>query len=482
MTAGQNIAQNTAYLTTALVVQKIIAYFFFLVIASVLGADGTGEYVAAFSFAGLFSVLVDLGLSNVLVREIARHPERSGDYLQNVVGLKLFLGGIAYILLLTTIIILGAFGADHPSLELVAVAGIAMFLDSMVLSGNSVFRGWQNLRMESVVVVVQKIGILIAGLLALWWFSSAFSLAVAILVGGTFAYWLITKYLRDRIKQPWRPKFDWHIQKKLLKIAWPFALAAFFAVGYAHIDSILLSVLKGNSAVGLYSVASKTMNAFVFIPSAFVAAIYPAMSEAYGVNKERLTELTHVSLRFLLMIGAPVAMGLFLLAEPFVSLIGSDYIESVLAVKLLIPSLAFMFLTYPIGSFLNATNRQTWQTAILGIGLVGNIALNIYLIPQYSFIGASIAWSLTNVLMFVIGLILVSRVVDILNARLLISVARILLAVLAMAGIVVATVNYFVLVPIVLGALVYGVILFVLREITINEIIGLVKLFKHVKR
>lgn len=479
MSAGKNIAQNTAYLTTALVVQKIIAYIFFLVIASVLGTEGTGEYVAAFSFTGLFSVLVDLGLSNVLVREIARHPERSADYFRNVVGLKLVLGAIAFSLLLVTIGLLDWFGAEHPSLSLVAVAGIVMFLDSMVLSGSSVFRGWQNLKLESIVVVVQKTGILIAGLLALWWFATPFTLAVAILIGGIAAYWLITSYLSTRIKQPWWPRFDWAIQKQLMVIAWPFALAAFFAMGYAHIDSILLSIMQGNSAVGLYSVASKTMNAFVFVPSAFVAAIYPAMSAAYASNKEHLTELTHVSLRFLLIIGAPIAIGLFLLAEPFVGLIGSEYADSVLAVKLLIPSLAFMFLTYPIGSLLNATDRQTWQTAILGIGLVCNVGLNVYLIPQYSFIGASIAWSLTNILMFSVGLSMMSRIVDILNMRLFISVFRVSLSVLAMAGIVILTINNFVLIPIILGALAYGSALFVLREVTVREVFGLLKLLKH---
>lgn len=479
MNGSKSIAQNTIYLTSALIVQKIIAYVFFLFIASRLGASGTGAYVAAFSFTGLFSVLVDLGLSNVLVREIARFPNRAEEYLRNAVGLKIVLGIFTFGFLLLTIALLDYFGAEHPPISLVAVAGVVMLLDSMVLTGNSVFRGWQNLKLESIIVVVQKTGVLITGLVVLWWFATAFSLTVAILIGGLAAYVSITRFLATSIPKPWLPKFDWVMQKKLLIMAWPFALAAFFAMGYSHIDSILLSVLKGSESVGLYSVASKTMNAFVFIPSAFIAAIYPAMSEAYALNRNRLTELTHVSLRFLFMIGAPVAMGLFLLAEPFVGLIGEEYINSVLAVQILLPSLVFMFLTYPIGALLNATDRQVWQTTILGIGLVGNVALNIYLIPQYGFIGASVAWSLTNILMFSVGLIMVGRVVKIFTSRLFISMVKILLAVLVMAVIVSLTSEMFVLLPIILGALVYGFVLFTLRELTYAEIISLVKLVKH---
>lgn len=479
MNASKSIAQNTIYLTSALVVQKIIAYVFFLFIASRLGANGTGAYVAAFSFTGLFSVLVDLGLSNVLVREIARFPNKTEEYLRNAVGLKIILGIITLGLLIFTIALLDYFGAEHPPISLVAVAGVVMLLDSMVLTGNSVFRGWQNLKLESIIVVVQKTGVLIAGLVALWWFATAFSLTVAILIGGVVAYFLITRFLATSIPKPWLPKFDWIIQKKLLILAWPFALAAFFAMGYSHIDSILLSVFKGSESVGLYSVASKTMNAFVFIPSAFIAAIYPAMSEAHALNRDRLTELTHVSLRFLFMIGAPVAVGLFLLAKPFVGLVGEEYANSVLAVQILLPSLVFMFLTYPIGALLNATDRQIWQTGILGVGLVGNVALNIYLIPQYGYIGSSVAWSLTNILMFSVGLIMVGRVVKIFTNRLFISLVKILLAVLAMALIVISTSEMFVLLPIILGAVTYGLLLFVMRELTYAEVTGLFRLVKY---
>ena len=87
MLPQKNIVQNTAFLTAALILQKVIAYIFFLALARLLGASGTGEYVAAFSLTGLFSVFVDLGLSNVLVREIARAPHEAHRYFRNVLGL-----------------------------------------------------------------------------------------------------------------------------------------------------------------------------------------------------------------------------------------------------------------------------------------------------------------------------------------------------------------------------------------------------------
>lgn len=476
MLPQKNIVQNTAFLTSALVLQKIIAYIFFLSLARLLGASGTGEYVAAFSLTGLFSVFVDLGLSNVLVREIARAPHEANRLFRNVLGLKLLLGFGTFILLLLTVYILNFFGATHPSFELVIVAGVVMLLDSLILSATSVFRGWHNLAYESVAVVVQKIGVLMVGLSVLIWAPSPVNVAFGVLVGGVGGYWLVIKYLRRGFNAPLIPQFDLSVQRSLIVMAWPFAIAGFFAMGYSYFDSIILSVIQGSEAVGLYSVASKTMNAFVFIPAAFVAGLYPAMSAAEG-NEARIRELLQIGLRYLLLIGAPMAAGLYVLADQFVSMLGSDYSEAVLAVKILLPSLPLMFMTYPIGSLLNATGRQSKQTAILGFGLLVNLLLNVWLIPQISFIGASVAWSVANVAMFIVGCIVVWSAVSIIP--LAITFLRVLMSIGIMIMVLLSLVNMWLPMQIVFGGLAYCLVLLITREVLKSDVVRMIKLFRY---
>lgn len=476
MLPQKNIVQNTAFLTAALILQKVIAYIFFLALARLLGASGTGEYVAAFSLTGLFSVFVDLGLSNVLVREIARAPHEAHRYFRNVLGLKLVLGCATFVGLMLIVFLLDFFNASHPSFELIAIAGVVMLVDSLVLSATSVFRGWHNLAYESWAVVVQKVGVLVVGLLVLFAMPSPVNVAMGVLLGGIGGYWLVVTYLKQGFSAPLLPEFDWEVQRSLLLMAWPFAIAGFFAMGYSYFDSIILSVVKGSESVGLYSVASKTMNAFVFIPAAFVAGLYPAMSAAQH-DAPRVKELLQIGLRYLLLIGVPMSAGLYVLADQFVSMLGPGYSDAVVAVRILLPSLPLMFLTYPIGSLLNATGRQSTQTAILGFGLLVNISLNVWLIPQYSYVGASVAWSVANVVMLAVGCAVVWRLINVLP--LLLTVVRVMLSVIVMVVGLEWLAEALLPVQILFGGVLYISVLFITKEIIRSDISRMLKLVRY---
>ena len=62
--------------------------------------------------------------------------------------------------------------------------------------------------------------------------------------------------------------------------------------------------------------------------------------------------------------------------------------------------------------FLNASNKQTINTINVAITLAVNIALNIFLIKEWNFIGASIANLCTTILLFSLGLRQVGKVID----------------------------------------------------------------------
>lgn len=76
-------------------------------------------------------------------------------------------------------------------------------------------------------------------------------------------------------------------------------------------------------------------------------------------------------------------------------------------------SLFFSFLSFPIGSLLNACNRQSIQTAIIFFILVLNIILNFILIPRYGVAGAAIAALAGNILLMSIGYVYAARTVKI---------------------------------------------------------------------
>ena len=73
-------SHNVRNMTIASVGQKICAFVYFTILARYLGPEDVGKYVFTLSFAAIFVILIDLGLTSVLIREGARHKERLQKY------------------------------------------------------------------------------------------------------------------------------------------------------------------------------------------------------------------------------------------------------------------------------------------------------------------------------------------------------------------------------------------------------------------
>lgn len=467
-----SLAANAVYVTAAFIFQKTVSFFFFLLIARQLGEGHTGDYVAAFSYSTLFAFFIDLGLSQVLIREGSRDTSLAERLLAATLRFKIVLAGVTWLALVLFVAALQYGGFNHPPLAVVAVAGLIAIFDSFALTAFSFFRSRQSLRVEAIAIVLQKIGVVSVASVVLFTYPSTLGLAVAILMGSIFGYlWLFFRLRRASVR-PLTFTRDPAAIIMLRSLLWPFAMAGFFSTAYAQLDSVLLSMIQGSAAVGVYSVAAKTMNAFGFIPAALVAALYPALSAAYLTNKARVVDITVVAIRYLFMTAVPISIGLYVLADVFVLRLGPGYAPAATAVRILIPSLPFMFLTFPIGALLNGANQASRQTKILGAGLLVNVLLNLITIPSLSYIGASISWSVSNVIMFGLSWYYARGIISLPGRRLALSAFRILLAGLCMAFVVVATSTQYpsLLLTIAAGAVTYSVAIFLLREFTLRDV------------
>jgi O-antigen/teichoic acid export membrane protein len=161
-------------------------------------------------------------------------------------------------------------------------------------------------------------------------------------------------------------------------------------------------------------VAYKIAFAFQFLPMSFAAAIYPAMSENYLHDRNRLAHLFTVSTNYLLLVAVPLAIGIAVLAHEFILLLyGEQFLPSVLPLQILMASLIFAFIYWPAGSLLNACDRQAKNTLAMGWTMVVNIILNIILIPQFSIVGAAIAALVGNVTLWCAAVIFSRQVIKV---------------------------------------------------------------------
>lgn len=474
MVSAGRIAKNTTYLTLAIIGQKILAFIYFTLIARMAGPESLGKYTFVLSFTTLFGVFVDVGLTPVLVREVAKAPHHAKKYLGNILTLKLSLGVLVYGLAFLVAYLLGH---DRFTLQLIAIAGTIMVLDSFTLTLYGVFRALQRLGLEALGMFGSEVIVVAVGGFALYAGWPLHALIGAVLAGSVFNALLATFQL---MRRGFIPKF--HIDRPFLKItlitALPFALAVTFARLYGSIDTVILEHLSGSLAVGLYSVANKFAFALQFIPMAFIAAIYPAMSHYYAHSQEKLVATFENAMVTLCVFGAPVMFGISALArEIIMTFYGAEYLTSVFALQILTISLLFIFLQYPVGSLLNACDRQKINMTYMGITALINVGMNAVLIPMYQQNGAAVAFLTSYTFLFIAGMATARKTAPIPMGRLLWRLGRIVLAGASMGAIVIAVkthVPFFVAIGV--GVVVYVLAVFLVRGISLAEVRNLAKI------
>ncbi len=423
------LARNTSFFTLALVGQKIISFLYFTFLARLFGPEAIGKYVFALSLTTLFSVLLDLGLANVLTREVARQPDSAERYARLVIGFKI-LAMLVVVALAIAFMWLAGYGL--LARQLVYIAAVVMVLDSFTLTAYSTIRGFHNLTWESIgTVLMQAItagGGLIVSLFTrdLRWFMAA--LALAALVNCIYSLW----QLRGRYKVSLKPRIDKVDYRFLARLAWPFALAAVLTRFYGYLDTVLLSLLSGDRAVGIYSVAYKITFALQFIPAAFSASLFPGFSSYFSSAPEKLANTFTRGIIYLTAIAVPVSLGIISLAPEIIKAVYPAFTEAIVPLQVLIFSLIFLFLTFPVGALLPACDRQLRQTGNLALAAGSNLLLNLLLIPALGPLGAAIASVVSTIVLLVAGFWVARQLVSLDMRFLLVRLSKITLTGLIM--------------------------------------------------
>ena len=78
----------------------------------------------------------------------------------------------------------------------------------------------------------------------------------------------------------------------------------------------------------------------------------------------------------------PIIVGIYLLADKIILLFKAGYDGAILPLQIAIIALFFIFVNYPIGSLLNACDRQLRNTINIGIVALASIVLNFIFIPR----------------------------------------------------------------------------------------------------
>ena len=184
-------------------------------------------------------------------------------------------------------------------------------------------------------------------------------------------------------------KFEW---KPLYSYAIPQSFARILYRANLWVDILMLTALASLADVGVYrvSVALAMLGALPVMASTTMFG--PVVAElVYIKDIERLNSLLKIVTRWLLVIAAPLYIGVLLLPDVVLGIFDESYLSGERALSILMFGQAIYVACAPTGAILTNAGHSVLNliNGLIAVGI--NIALNAWLIPQFGIEGAAIA-------------------------------------------------------------------------------------------
>lgn len=390
----RRIARNTAVQMGGAIVGKLLTFAFYVLLARRLGEARFGDFVFSLSLALLVAGISDLGIDDILTREVARRPATTRKLLWSAVVLKVALGAVG--VLIAVGIGIGG-GYRRPVEGAIALFAIAAVLDNVAKSVGAIFQAHDDLRPSTLAQVLERAFVAGAGIALVVAGAGVVDVAAIYVAGAAIALAYLARSMRRRGVGPGHVRLARRDLRWLVVTSLPLALAAVFGTILFRVDATILSFLKGNTAVGIYGIAAQLLESTLFISFAFVSAVVPTLARLGPETRPSIGSVYEGALKVIVVTLLPIGTGFVFFARPVVDLLyAGGYGGAVTPMRLLGGAAALYGVSY-LSSYLLVAQGRTmivgWVTAVVALE---NVALNLALIPRYSFDGAAAVTSISE--------------------------------------------------------------------------------------
>lgn len=411
---AKKITFDTAALFTAKVISLALSVIRLKYIAVYLGVETFGIYTFALYFVAMFGIFFDLGLAQIMTRDIAADHSGTRHYVFNTLLLKV-------ILFLGTAMIIGfATVVSHFDRTTNAAVIFSIFitgLNSLTLVFTSAFQAHRRMKLVSVITVATDLttSIAVIALLVLGYglFGMLAGSAAASLVIFVTAIMIYRKTNGRLTSKP-----DKHLLGYLIKEGYPVALSSLGMTLYLYVSSSMLKYIDGNVSAGYYNAAFKIIIILTVIPTSFIPAVYPFYAELYHTERSKLRNVLETSVRYMFVISIPLCIGTILVAKELITtLYTPEFLPAVLPLQILIVSTLFSYANYVFYSFFPAVNLQKFNMFVTIPTGLAVAAANYFLIPKFGTLVPSVSLALVEIILFTSGFLYLRHMKMALNLR-----------------------------------------------------------------
>ena len=386
--AHRSIVRKTFWLLVARVLGLLMQLAYFFIIARVLSATEYGLFIGIAAMASLVMSFASFGSGDILIKYVSRDNGVFSKYW----GRALVLSTVfSFVLLVGCLLASQVFFAGKVSLLVVALILLSdLFCLTMWNIAGQAFTAFDMLDKVAYTDIFYGVSkLLAAGLLAYYfhddglaswaWLYCASSIATSL-----FSLVLVTRELG---MPQWKQNWNFAELKE----------GFYFSVGYSadringDIDKTMLASSATLQAAGVYGAGDRFLTAAYAPLQVIFSATYMRFFKHGSSGLKGSLAFARRLLPIVSLYGAVTTAGFLLLSPVIPKILGDSYTDTIAVLRLLSPYILILGIQAIAADTLTGAGFQSIRTGIHLLTALFNFALNLLLIPRYSWQGA--AWA-----------------------------------------------------------------------------------------
>ena len=371
-------------------------------------ADGIGQVNFFQSIIQYITLLTCLGIPMYAIRKIASVRDDVAERNKTTVEILLLhatLSLIGYVI----VALLAAFVADiQVNIPLFFILSLTIFFTA--IGCEWFYQGIEDFKYITIRgLIVKTVAVILLFVFVrtkedILWYAGY--LVFGILGGNIFNFIRLRKYIS------WRnlPFKELHPLVHLKPALHIFVLNLVISL-YVNLNSIMLGFMADNTSVGLFTAATKLSHVLLSLVSALGTVMLPRLSNLISTGqKEKFNELAQKSITVVMALTLPLTAGLIMTAKYLIPLFcGNSYEPAILTLQIISPIIIMIGISNVLGiQVLYPQGQENKVILCTALGALVNLILNIWLIPRYAQDGAAISTLLAET-MVTVSMIFIGR-------------------------------------------------------------------------
>lgn len=394
------LVKSSVFVLIGILISKVLAYTFRIVIARYYGPEVYGLYLLGLSTVLWVATIAALGLPEGVVRFVSLYRGKNEVdkirlVLRRSILVMIFLGFILGILLfyLSDFIAVALFDSPELSIYLKIFSLSIPFglISNVLLSSLRAFEkiGWYSFIfniLHNVVMVLTLVYLIFIGFSGVSTVISFVASSCAMVIAGVI---VARVYLKKYFSRP--QKSEKGVIRDLFSYSLPLLFSGIVGSFLVLIDVFFIGYFQGVESVGFYNAAVPIAALLGIAPGIFMEMFFPLINKAYAKKDDELIkELSKQVSKWIFFINMPVAILMLLFPGALINLLfGEEYLVAEVALQVLSAGMFIQTASLvPKNLIAMVGKSKALLIDTIAVGVL-NAVLNIILIPKFGIVGAA---------------------------------------------------------------------------------------------